>query len=228
MKQSSLPFNLDHDLQFANYYKASTAHLLIINKLTEAKQQKKFNHILVAKPGDGKSHILQACIQATSQAALLACKHIDSLQPDILHNLEQHSLFIDDIDLLLGHNEWEQSLFRLLTINPHIPILATTSQAIQHCPFTLPDLASRLQALCPLYIPSLDEKQQTLALQYRARKRGIYLHTSTCEWLQKLIPRDNHTLFALLDKIDDHCLNTQSKPSISVLKKILQQESFIV
>ena len=182
---------------------------------------------MIAPYGDGKSHLLQACIDEKRPYIYIPSKKIYQHHPHDLNHVEGKTLFIDDIDHLAQNPIWEQALFRSLTICPQQKIIASTSKPIQNTAFHIPDLASRLQALCPLFLAPLSEEGQRHALQQRAKKRGLIISTATLCWLQKRLPRDNHTMFNLLSKIDHLSLSQQTKPSIGLLKKILIEESYL-
>lgn len=67
--------------------------------------------------GVGKSHLLQACCQATKapqSAIYLPLDKLFSWGTDILEGMEQHSLIaIDDIHIAAGARDWEEQLFHL-------------------------------------------------------------------------------------------------------------------
>lgn len=220
-KQLTLPIQIDNTLSFENFYSESNEHALVITKLLEACLCNRFHHILMAQHGHGKSHLLQACLQRSSHTVSFCCTKLPTLQPDLLTNLEHHNLYIDNIDHLAGKKPWEQALFKLFSLNPNLNFLATTSIPLQQCPFALPELASRLQSFCTLSIPPLNEEQQSKAIQLRAQKRGLPLHSDTIRWLQKNLPRDNHTLFQALHLIDQACLQEKSKVNMALVKDIL-------
>ena len=225
--QHCLPFDIDQRKSFTNFYPGKTEHRLIKEKLAEYSQQDQLNHLLVAQIGDGKTHLLQACVHHSKKSILIPCKRLDQLDPEIFNQIDSHTLYLDDIDRMAYIPNWEKSLLRLLTINPNLPILASSCKPIQQADFQIPDLASRLQALCPLYLAPLSEQEQRHALQQRAKKRGIVLSNETIIWLQKILPRDNHTLFDLLTKIDQISLSTHTKPNLTLLRKVLAHENYI-
>ena len=101
----------------------------------------------------------------------------------------------------------------------------SSDNAVANTGVELPDLRSRLAAITSIKLPSLDEDQQRLALSWRAQARGIQLNTKMLTWLQTHAPRDNHALFSILEKIDQHCLATHTKPSTALINNIIDNIS---
>lgn len=227
-KQLNLPIHIDHTLSFENFYSEGIEHALVITKLLEACISNRFHHILMGQHGHGKSHLLEACLQRSSYTVSFCCTKLHTLQPELLTDLEHHNLYIDNIDHLAGKKAWEQALFKLFSLNPQLNFLATTSRPIQQCHFVLPELASRLQGFCTLSIPPLNEQEQLKAMQLRAKKRGLPLHNDIIRWLQKNIPRDNHSIFRALHLIDQACLRQKSKVNMALVKNILEQEKIFL
>ena len=226
-KQRNLPLTIDNALSFENFYSESNEHALVITKLLEACIHNRFQHILMAQKGHGKSHLLQACLHRSNHTVSFCCTKLHTLDPELLTNLDHHNLYLDNIDQLAGKKTWERALFKLFSLNPHLNVLATTSIPLQHCTFILPELASRLQGFATLSLPPLTEEAQLKAVQLRAKKRGLSLHSDIIRWLQKNIPRDNHTLFQALQVIDQACLSQKSKVNMGLVKEILTLEKII-
>ena len=69
---------------------------------------------------------------------------------------------------------------------------------------------------------ALDESEQQEALQHRARIRGFELPDETARWLQRRFPRDMHTLYELLDTLDEAALVAQRKLTVPFIRSVLK------
>jgi DnaA-homolog protein len=86
---------------------------------------------------------------------------------------------------------------------------------------TLPDLASRLTWGMTFQLHALNDMQKIAALQLRARSRGIELPDEVAQYLIKQVPRDMHTLFAVLERLDEVSLQQQRRLTIPFVKEWL-------
>jgi len=87
----------------------------------------------------------------------------------------------------------------------------------------LPDLASRCAAGQRLHLEALDETQQRAALQQRALLRGVELPEETALYLQRRLPRDLASLFAVLDELDLAALEAQRRLTVPFIRSALAQ-----
>ena len=222
MMQKTLPIHLDYQASLQNYYVANDyAKALIQTCLTYTKQNK--HQLLVGPSGSGKSHLLKAiCLQHNTKWCYIPCKSLFRYPTDVLHDLDNHLVCLDDIDHLLGNKAWEQTLFQVMVTLTNCTLLMSTA----HYPLTntkLPDLASRIQAIHSLQLPTLDDTSQQKALKWRAQVRGIHINEKMISYLQQHAPRNNHALFSILDAIDRHCLQQQKKPTLTIIQQEIQR-----
>ena len=181
--------------------------------------------------GSGKSHLLQASCRLASEhgtAAYLPLRELSSLGVGTLEGLvELDSICLDDIDAVVGDLAWEHALFalhrgveerrgRLIAAASTPPALAT---------FTLRDLGSRWAASAVFQLRALDEQELTRALQLRAHVRGLELPEETALWLQRRFPRDMHTLYGLLDTLDEASLVARRKLTVPFIRSVLSRQA---
>ena len=89
-------------------------------------------------------------------------------------------------------------------------------------PLKLADLKSRLGAGITFHIQSLSDEEKLMALQLRARFRGMVLPAEVGQYLLRHFPRDMGKLFLLLDELDRASLAAQSRLTIPFVKTVLQ------
>lgn len=216
--QQTLPIHLDYQASLQNYYTANDYAKALITTCIDHTQQHK-HQLLVGETGSGKSHLLKAiCLQHTSKWCYIPCKNLVRYPIEVLHDLDNHLICLDDVEHLLGNKVWEQALFHVMVALSNCTLLMSSAQhPLDH--IKLPDLASRLQALHALHLPTLDERSQKAALQQRAQMRGMRINEKMIAYLQQHAPRNNHAIFSILDAIDKHCLQKQKKPTTAIIQR---------
>ena len=60
-------------------------------------------------------------------------------------------------------------------------------------------------------------------LKLRARVRGFELPDETARWLQRRFPRDMHTLYELLDALDEASLIAQRRLTVPFIRTVLKE-----
>jgi DnaA-homolog protein len=181
---------------------------------------------LCGPPACGKTHLLQAaCARAAAAgpAGYLPLTELAPLGPGVLEGMQLPCLCLDDLNRVIGQEEWERALFRLWhEMQEAQGRLLVASQAPPgRLSFVLPDLASRFGACTILMLRALDEREQQEALQLRARVRGVEVPPEVSRWLQRHYPRDMHRLYALLDTLDEAALVEQRRLTIPFLRQVL-------
>jgi DnaA-homolog protein len=182
---------------------------------------------LCGPTGSGKTHLLQAISSAASQrvrAGYLPLRACAALGTGVLEGLPQLAcLSLDDVDAVVGQGPWEHALFALLREleegGGRLVLAAAAPPAL--LPWTLADLGSRCAAGTVLQLRPLDEAEQQAALRLRARLRGFELPEETLQWLQRRLPRDMSTLYALLDTLDEAALSAQRRLTIPFIREVL-------
>jgi DnaA regulatory inactivator Hda len=182
---------------------------------------------LAGAAATGKTHLLQAVCAAVAREGAASYLPLHELAPLGVEALagfgQSHCSCIDDIDAVLANREWERALFNLYRDAEErgATLLWSASASPQALRFALPDLASRAAAGQLLVLKPLNEAQQGMALQRRARLRGFELPDETVQYLLRHWPRDMRTQCALLDSLDDAALQAQRRITVPFIRAVL-------
>jgi chromosomal replication initiation ATPase DnaA len=111
--------------------------------------------VLTGPEGAGKSHLAHVWA-GMAQAQILVAADLHAHDID---TLTQAPVCLEDVPDILGNRAAEQSLFHLhnLMAERGLPLLLTGQGVPAHWPFTLPDLASRVQAIGLARLESPDD-----------------------------------------------------------------------
>jgi len=180
---------------------------------------------LWGEPGTGKTHLLEAACRA-AQAQGHAPLYVPlassaDFTAALLEDAEQAPLVcMDDVDAIAGDATWEAALFALyerLRAQGGMLVLAA-----RHSPaaigLKLADLATRLAAGLVYQLKPLSDPEKIAALRLRAQRRGLEMTEEVANYLLARFPRDTHSLFALLDKLDTATLVAQRRLTIPFLR----------
>lgn len=184
---------------------------------------------LWGRAGSGKTHLLQATCAAAGQRGESAA-YVDlaaAPDPAMLEGCESlATVCLDSLDAVAGRPEWNVALFRLHTLllegQGRLVVASRTPPA--GVPFTLPDLRSRLLAASVHQLAELDDAGQCEALRLRAAARGLELSEDAALYLVHRLPRDMHSLFDVLDRLDQASLVAQRRLTIPFLRQQLERE----
>ena len=184
---------------------------------------------LCGPEGSGKSHLLQAlCARAGSAAVYAPLPQLRSFGAASLSEWQgARWLCLDDVDAVIGDLEWERALFALYRDCEErgASLLMAARASPPQLSFALPDLASRCAAGHRLALQPLDEAEQCAALQLRARQRGVELPDDSAHYLQRRLPRDMVSLFALLDELDLAALEAQRPLTVPFIREVLARRA---
>jgi len=130
---------------------------------------------------------------------------------------------VDDLDAVAGREDWEAGLFDLCNriLDADRCLVVSARMAPRECPVALPDLQSRLARLPAFQLHPLDDDARIIALQLRARHRGLDLPDDTANFLLKRSRRDMASLYRLLDKLDAEALRAQRRLTIPFVREVL-------
>jgi len=182
---------------------------------------------LWGRAGTGKTHLLQGACAAVGEQAGAAgyfdlAGETDSL---LLEGCESLDLVcLDSLDAVAGDAGWNAAIFRLYTLMQDGPgrLLVASTAPPASLAFALADLRSRLLAASVHQLHGLDEAGQLAALQLRAANRGLDLTEEGALYLMRRLPRDMHSLFAVLDQLDEASLVAQRRLTIPFLREALE------
>ena len=173
----------------------------------------------------GKSHLLQAaCAQLQHGCAYVALGGKDGIAPEVLEGLEKLALVcIDDPDAVAGFASWERALFALFNAagESGARLMFAARAAPAAVSWTLPDWASRASSCSVYQLRVLNDAERMEALRMRANRRGLELPLETAEYLLKRMPRDQQTLFDLVDTLDDAALVAQRRLTVPFVRAAL-------
>lgn len=222
--QLPLGIRLDDSATLANFIAEENAALLtVLQTDTEPMVY------VWGSSGCGKSHLLQAVCHASVRAGkrvmYLPLGAEEQLTPAILEGIEDTAVVcIDDLHMIAGDKLWEDALFhfynRLRERGGHLRVTANVSPTA--LPIQLADLASRLQWGVTFQLLALGDNAKRQALQLRAHQRGFELPDEVANFLMKRFPRDMHTLFDLLNRLDMASLQAQRRLTIPFVKQWLE------
>ena len=230
-QQLSLSVNLNDDATFDNFYAPTQTHNAMV--LQGLRQQldgsgEAFIYLWGA-PGCGLTHLLQAaCHQAQHQGLsvqYLPLRDMAGYAPDELFNgLEMLGLVcLDCLPSVAGRADWELAIFTLYNRlrEQGGRLLVAAEHSPRELALSLEDLRSRLQWGLTYQVHSLTDDDKQLALQMRARARGLELNDEVAQYIIQRLPRDTNELFWQLARLDNASLAEQRKLTIPFVKKVL-------
>ena len=209
MTQMALPLRLADHAVFETYLPAGN-EALVATLVDLARGQAGQGAWIFGPVATGKTHLLQAtCERAGDRSVYVPVGQMAESEPGILEGLASRELIcLDDIDAVAGDARWEEALFSLC------------NEALD-AGSALLDLRSRLSRLATFQVNTLSEAQRVLALQLRARHRGLELPDDTAQFLLNRSRRDMASLYALLDKLDLEALRAKRRLTIPFVKEVL-------
>jgi DnaA family protein len=173
----------------------------------------------------GKTHLLQAtCERAGDLSVYVPLSKLADAGPEVLDGLASRELIcIDYIDTVAGDPAWEQALFALCNevFDAERSLVVSAAMSSRECPIELPDLQSRLARLATFQVHPLSDEERVLALQLRARHRGVDLPDDTARFLLNRSRRDMASLYDLLDTLDREALRAKRRLTIPFVKEVL-------
>jgi DnaA family protein len=168
--------------------------------------------------GSGKSHLLQAFIQAASEAhhsTVYELGNVPSIAEVVaMDDVEQ----LDDaaqIELFNRYNQLRDNGGMLLVSGSVSPLHLKLRD----------DLRTRLGWGLVYQVHSLNDEEKALALTQHAHAKGYTLSQEVTQYLLRHGRRDLPSLIAVLDALDEHSLSLHRPPTVPLLKQIMQVDS---
>lgn len=226
IKQLAFDLCLKDEASFENFFVGNNQELITaLQKIDSAPVDRCI--YLWGSLGSGRTHLLSACCNQFHKdnfpVAYLPLSEVASFELNILENLETHSLLcIDDINLIVGHLDWEEAIFHCYNklCNSDTTLLITSNLPPQSINFLLPDLKSRLTNAVIFHIQPLNDEQKIQALKFRAKMRGLKLSDAVAKFLLSHHSRSTSDLFSFLEKLDKAALEERKKITIPFIKKL--------
>ncbi len=187
---------------------------------------------LWGKPGQGKTHLLQACChQALNQN--LSSFYFDLSaaglpDPSMLSGLDEYEVVcFDNIERIAGNAAWELAFFNFFNRQRDRghKLIVSASSAPNDIAIRLPDLRTRLNWGLTLKIQPLADNDRIAALIFKADQMGFEIAPQAGRFLLTHYDRDPASLWALLEKLDKASLAAKRKLTIPFLKQILDEQS---
>jgi len=201
-----------HDRALFESFHAGPNAAVVAQLLTLAERAPPGLTWLYGPAGSGKTHLLQAiCARAGTTALYLPLSQVSSLGAAALGEWQgARCLCVDELAMVVGQIEWERELFALYRDCEErgASLVMAAREVPAQLPFALPDLA-------------LEESEQCVALRLRARQRGFELPEESALYLQRRLPRDMASLFALLDELDTAALAAQRRLTVPFIRDAL-------
>ncbi len=176
----------------------------------------------------GRSHLLQGVCQLAEVGAALYLPLQDLLDippRELLDGVENRPLIcLDNLDAIVGHQVWEQTLFHLCNrvLETSSRLVFSAGQAPRHLGVELPDLASRLAWGLVFQLPQADETEKLAILRFRADRRGLELSKEAASYIMSRAGRSMVALMNTLDELDRASLVHQRRVSIPFIKSTLK------
>jgi len=223
--QMALPLRLADHAVFASFLSVGN-EALVATLVDLASSESGQGCWLWGPPAIGKTHLLQAvCDSAGDRSVYVPLRMLADAGPEILDGLAGRDIIcIDDIDAVAADPAWEGALFTLCNqvLDADRILIVAAAMSARECPVSLPDLQSRLARLPIFQVQPLGENERVMALQLRARHRGLDLPDDTARYLLTRSRRDMASLYGLLDKLDLEALRAKRRLTIPFVKSVLE------
>lgn len=230
--QLSLNLRLKDGSSFSNFFPGPNREALerlraaVVAAATREKASEQ-TMFLWGADGSGKTHLLQAACRLAQELGktpvYVPLAEAGALAPSLLEGAEQAALVcLDDVERIAGRPEWEAALFSLIErLRAVGGVLITAAGAPPgRLGLQLPDLTSRLAWGAVYALPPLSDAEKLEAVRLRARNRGFDMPEDVVHYILSRYPRDLHSLFDLLDRIDRASLVQQRRVTIPFLRRL--------
>lgn len=223
--QLTLDVFLRTDKHFENFVTGENS--LLVKNLKESENDGFF---IWGKKGAGKSHLLNAvsCLKQKQfqdkSVVLLPLSSDESFPPEILQGLESCALVcIDDIDVVMNDEAWEQALFHLINRmkDTESILLVSSSLPLANLPIKLVDLKTRLGQLLNYELLPLSDSGRREALQQHAYEKGMRLEQEVLNYIMLRGPRNMTDLMAFLELVEKASLKERRQVTIPFIKQVV-------
>lgn len=183
---------------------------------------------LHARPGSGRTHLLQAICRASPKRTLYFPLQ-DFLQesPDLTGGIAAHQLLcLDDIDCVAGDEGWQR---RLVAVYDDVRraggcLIASGRLIPQQLDELIPDLRSRLSWGAVYGLKPLDDDSKLELLQTRARLRGLAIGDDAARYLLSRTDRDVSALMLLINRLDQASMASKRKLTLPFVREVLHNQ----
>lgn len=184
---------------------------------------------LWGEPGTGRSHLLEAAVDAAATAgrrvAYVSARLLPTADITVLAGLGAafDLVCLDDADHFGTDAAWNEALFHLFNQlrASGASLLMSASAPPAASAFRLPDLVSRLSSGLVVALHPLDDETRLAVLTLRAARRGLELPPETGRWLLARTSRRLADLVALLAVLDQAVLVHQRRLTVPFVRQVL-------
>lgn len=216
MSQLLLDIVPDWQPTLDNFVAGRNLELLSVLRHALAGSSSERSFYLWGEAGSGKSHLLQACVHAASDAQRSAIYAQGSIPASAA------VVAVDDVECLDDAAQIELfDLYNRLRDSGGL-LLVSGTQAPLHLALR-DDLRTRLGWGLVYQVHGLSDEEKAQALAQHAQSRGFALPPEVTQYLLRHGRRDLPSLMAALDALDEHSLRLHRAPSVPLLKEILQR-----
>lgn len=226
--QLPLQFEFRANQGFSDFFSAGNEDIIMhLKRCLEGIGEQ---HIyLWGAPGQGKSHLLQACCRFAQEhqqrSFYFDFNHIHQAQLELLNGLDDCDVVcFDNIGAIAGKPDWEQAFFHFFNQHRDLghKLCVSANVAPNNLGIQLPDLKTRLNWGLALKIKPLNDSDSVAALIFKAKQLGFEISPKTGQFLLLHYARDFASLWELLGKLDRASLAAKRKLTIPFLKQFLQ------
>ena len=225
--QFPLNFEFNNEMTFDSFQTGDNQQIIATLQQTELDKSDACV-FLWGGSGVGKSHLLQATCQfmaaKNKPVSFIPLKLHTQLSPALFEGLEQLPLVcIDDVESIGGNRLWEEGLFHLFNRmrEKGNTLLVSGNSAPAQISLQLADLKSRLGWGLVIQIAALSDTQKIIALQKRARIRGMDLNDDVGRFLLSRYARDMVSLMNTLDLLDTASLSEHRRLTVQFVRQVL-------
>ena len=209
----------------ANFLPGRNTELLQVLTNVLSKQEKERFVYLWGVRGCGKSHLLQATVEAYTQRNLKAVYFSAKNHYEFPVDSAIDCVAIDDIDALDVSAQAELfNLYNRLRDESHAFLLLSGAMAPMYLEMRQ-DLVTRLGWGLVYQVHELTEEEKIQAMKSHAADCGFDLSQEICLYLLRHGQRDLPSLIMTLDALDRYSLVNQRQITIPLLRELLQVAS---
>ncbi|MEM9845584.1 MAG: DnaA/Hda family protein [Pseudomonadota bacterium] len=179
--------------------------------------------ILAAPEGAGKTHLTLVWAELSGAEVVEASDLSEADVPRLI----TAPVAVENCDRIIGDPQAERALFHLhnLALAERRSLLFTARSAPRHWPFTLPDLASRMQATPTVQIDAPDDALLLAVLTKLFQDRQLAPPPDLAPYLIRRIDRSFATARAVVEQLDAAAMAAQRPLTRALARQVLDKPS---
>lgn len=168
-------------------------------------------------PGSGKTHLASIWRVASGARVVAACEIATNVPP-------KGPVIVEDIDSAPATPTRDTALFTLLEgARPEAPVLLTAREAPAAWDCTLPDLASRLQALVSLPVWKPDDELLAALARKLLADRQLTVSDAVIARMIRSIERSPDSIREFIARADARALSEMRPVSLALVRAMLAE-----